>query len=50
MQFSQLPHLWRIAKVDTAIWLASFASKPPIDFHLPWTIALAAASLVFLAV
>ena len=25
MQFSQLPHLWRIAKVDTAIWLASFA-------------------------
>ncbi len=39
-----------VGALGVFIWLASFASKPPIDFHLPWTMALAAASLVFLAV
>lgn len=32
------------------VWLASFATAPPIHFDLPWTVALAAATLVFLGV
>lgn len=39
-----------VAALGVFVWLASFATRPPIHFNLPSALVLAGATLVFLAV